>query len=61
MWKPYDLISWSWHSELDRLQIVFFTKRNLSSLLFVEVHVSRDNEPAIRQWLKRHMPSYWQI
>lgn len=61
MWKPYDMISWSWNPAQNMLQIVFFTHANLSSLRYVEVPVQSQDEPAIRNWLKRHMPIYWKI
>lgn len=60
-WKPYDLISWAWKSDPDTLQIVFFTRNNLAALIYVEVLVQRDDENLLREWLKRHMPRYWEL
>lgn len=61
MWKPYDLIGWSWDKENKMLQIVFFLRGNLQMRHYIEVPVREDEEDSIRQWLKRHMPKYWQI
>jgi hypothetical protein len=61
LWKPYDLVSWAWKTDSDTLQIVFYTHNNLASLKYVEVHVQQDEEKSIREWLKRHMPNYWQL
>ena len=60
LWKPYTLTSWAWKN--DKLQLVFMTPYTKGSITsYVEIPVVKDNEPAIREWILRHMPQFWKI
>ena len=62
-WKPYFLSSWSWNVETGLFQIAFVTVTVLSSNLsrYAEFPVKKEDEPAIRAWLKKHMSSIWKL
>ena len=44
---------------LEMLQIVFLSPDRFSGVHRVEMCISKDNEEEVRDWLKRHMPSFW--
>jgi hypothetical protein len=59
-WKPYSVVSWSW-SEDNQLQIVFLWRNQYTKIHRVCIDVNREEEPQIREWLKRHMPIIWKL
>ena len=60
LWKPYYMTSWAWKD--NTFQIVFTTTyKNSHIVRFVEFPVKQEEEPAIRAWIKSHMPVYWNI
>jgi hypothetical protein len=63
--SPYDTpISFqdtSENPELDMLQIVFLSPDRFSDVYRVEIIIQRENEEAIKDWLKKHMPSLWKL
>ena len=56
-WKPYVLSSWCWKD--DRFQIVFISPERYMGMNRAEMFVTKEDEPAIREWLKSHMPKFW--
>jgi len=60
MWKPYIMTSWCWKENY--FQIVFVSPYlyNTASM-YVEFPVTQKDEPAIRCWIKKHMPNFWKI
>jgi len=58
--KPYIMTSWSWKD--NTLQIVFntLTSRGIS-ITYIEMPVKQEEEPLIRDWIKRHTPEFWNI
>lgn len=45
--------------EIEMLQIVFLSPERFSGVHRVEMLISKDDEDVVRDWLKRHMPSFW--
>lgn len=45
----------------DMLQIVFISPDRFSGMHRVEMFVKEEDEEAISQWLKNHMPSFWKL
>jgi hypothetical protein len=60
-WKPYFLSSWSWDLKKRLFQIVFVSPQMYYKTSVVEFPVKEEHEPAIRQWLKKHMSPLWDI
>jgi len=54
------MTSWSWKD--NTLQIVFntLTSRGIS-ITYIEMPVKQEEEPLIRDWIKRHTPEFWNI
>lgn len=46
---------------LQMLQIVFISPDRFSGLHRVEVCVTGEDEDAVREWLKNHMPTFWKL
>jgi len=46
---------------VDMLQIVFISPDRFSGLHRVEIRVERADEEAVRDWLKRHLPTFWKL
>ena len=58
--KPYFITSWAWNK--NALQIIFMQPlRAGTSLTYIEFPVKREDEPSIREWLKKHMHPSWKI
>lgn len=47
--------------DVEMLQIVFISPDRFSGLHRVEVCVKPEDEDAIRDWLKNHMPTFWKL
>lgn len=47
--------------EVEMLQIVFLSPDRFLGVHRVEVIVTRECEEDIRDWLKRHMPTFWKL
>lgn len=45
--------------EVEMLQIVFLSPDRFTGVHRVEMVISKENEDAVRDWLKRHMPTFW--
>ena len=45
----------------DRLQIVFLSPVRFLGMHRVELIVKEEEEDAIKEWLKNHMPSFWKL
>jgi len=41
------------------LQIVFLSPDRFTGVHRVEMLISKEDEDSVRDWLKRHMPSFW--
>jgi hypothetical protein len=54
------MTSWAWKN--DNFQIVFiFTQQSALDMVYIEFPVKKEEEPAIRLWLKKHMHPIWVI
>lgn len=47
--------------EVEMFQIVFISPDRFSGINRVEMRITRDDEPAIRLWLSKHMPTFWKL
>lgn len=56
--KEWDTTS---QGQSDMLQIVFISPDRFSGMHRVEMFVKEEDEEAIAQWLKNHMPSFWKL
>ena len=45
--------------EIEMLQIVFLSPDRFTGVHRVEMLIDKEDEQAVRDWLKRHMPSFW--
>ena len=45
----------------DRLQIVFLSPVRFLGMHRVELIVKEEDEEAIKEWLKNHMPTFWKL
>ena len=62
MWKPYILSSWAWDEAAYQFQVVFLTPYSAGmGTSYVTFPVRKEEEPAIREWLKRHISPIWKI
>lgn len=64
MWKPYIVSSWAWSPlvETSQFQIIFLTPYSAGmGTSYVTFPVRKEEEPAIREWLKRHISPIWKI
>jgi hypothetical protein len=60
MWIPYVMTSWAWRDNM--LQIVFATPyTNGMAIQYAQMPVTHEDEPAIRAWILKHMPSFWKV
>lgn len=46
-------------SQMEMLQIVFISPDRFPGVHRVEMCIEKENEPEVRDWLKRHMPTFW--
>ncbi len=47
--------------QTEMLQIVFLSPDRFSGVHRVEMCISKDNEEDVKDWLKRHMPTFWKV
>ena len=47
--------------QTEMLQIVFLSPDRFTGVHRVEMNISKEDEEAVREWLKNHMPSFWKI
>jgi hypothetical protein len=47
--------------EIEMLQIVFLSPDRFSDVHRVEMIIQRENEEAVKEWLKNHMPTFWKL
>lgn len=47
--------------QVEMLQIVFLSPDRFTGVHRVEMLISKDDEDAVRDWLKRHMPTFWKV
>jgi len=47
--------------EVEILQIVFLSPDRFSDVHRVEMIIQRENEEAVKEWLKNHMPTFWKL
>ena len=59
IWKPYVLSSWAWKD--DKLQLVFLSPERFTGMNRAEIVVSKEEEPLVREWVKKHMPTFWKL
>lgn len=45
--------------EVEMLQIVFLSPDRFTGVHRVEMLISKQDEDSVRDWLKRHMPTFW--
>lgn len=45
--------------EIEMLQIVFLSPDRFTGVHRVEMLIEKQDEDAVRDWLKRHMPTFW--
>ena len=46
---------------IEMLQIVFLSPERFTGVHRVEIVVTREDEEAVKDWLKRHMPHFWKL
>ena len=46
---------------VDMLQIVFLSPDRFSGIHRVEIRVTQSDEESVRDWLKRHLPTFWKL
>ena len=72
IWKPYVLSSWAWKEMYDDedeekkelkdiFQVVFISPERFTGMNRAEICVKKEDEPLIREWVKKHMPSFWKL
>lgn len=59
IWKPYVLSSWAWKE--DQFQLVFLSPERFTGVNRAEISVRREEEPIIREWIMKHMPTFWKL
>ena len=47
--------------EIEMLQIVFISPDRFAGVHRVEMGVQKENEEEVRDWLLRHMPTFWKV
>ena len=45
--------------QIEMLQIVFLSPDRFTGVHRVEMCIDKENEEEVRDWLKRHMPTFW--
>jgi hypothetical protein len=48
-------------SDVDMLQIVFLSPDRFTGVHRVEIKIQREDEEAVKNWLKRHIPHFWKL
>jgi hypothetical protein len=59
IWKPYVLSSWCWKEHM--LQLVFISPERFIGMNRAEIQVKEEDELAVREWIKNHMPNFWKL
>ena len=47
--------------EIEMLQIVFLSPDRFTGVHRVEMIISKEDEDLVKDWLKRHMPTFWKL
>jgi hypothetical protein len=47
--------------EIEMLQIVFLSPERFTGVHRAEIVVKKEDEASVRDWLQRHMPSFWKL
>jgi hypothetical protein len=63
IWKPYVLSSWAWkeYNGENHFQLVFVSPERFTGMNRAEIVVKKEEEPLIREWVKKHMPTFWKL
>lgn len=48
-------------SQIEMLQIVFLSPDRFTGVHRVEMCIAKENEDEVRDWLMRHMPTFWKL
>lgn len=48
-------------NEVEMLQIVFISPDRFAGVHRVEMAIQKENEEEVRDWLLRHMPTFWKV
>ncbi|NBO61022.1 MAG: hypothetical protein EBU82_08635 [Flavobacteriia bacterium] len=48
-------------NQIEMLQIVFLSPDRFTGVHRVEMQISKENEDEVRDWLQRHMPTFWKL
>lgn len=46
---------------VEMLQIVFLSPDRFTGVHRVEIIIQREHEDSVKDWLKRHMPTFWKL
>ncbi len=46
---------------VEMLQIVFLSPDRFTGVHRVEIVIKKEDEQVVKDWLKRHMPSFWKV
>jgi hypothetical protein len=46
---------------IEMLQIVFLSPERFTGVHRAEIVIAREDEDSVRDWLQRHMPSFWKL
>lgn len=46
---------------VEMLQIVFLSPDRFTGVHRVEIIIQRNEEDSVKDWLKRHMPTFWKL
>lgn len=46
---------------VEMLQIVFLSPHRFTGVHRVEFPISKENEDEVREWLTKHMPTFWKV
>jgi hypothetical protein len=47
--------------DVEMLQIVFLSPDRFTGVHRVEIVIQREDEEAVKNWLKRHIPEFWKL
>ena len=59
--KPSPFQGGSETKGVEMLQIVFLSPDRFTGVHRVEIMIQREDEDAVKDWLKRHMPNFWKL
>jgi hypothetical protein len=59
--KPSPFADSSEAKGLEMLQIVFLSPDRFTGVHRVEIVIQRDDEENVKEWLTKHMPSFWKL